>query len=55
MSGPVEAFAEELDELIRKWRDKHEDDRLSGAEAVGCLYFAAHNIMSEMAEHAKEE
>lgn len=49
-------FCDELDELVQKWRDKPEDDKLSHGQCVGALLFAAHNLMQDAREdHAKAE
>jgi hypothetical protein len=55
MEGPLESFANELDNLVSRWRGKPLDDRLSFAELVGTLTFKAHTLMSEVESLQEEE
>ena len=44
---PYARFCDELDELVDKWRDKPEDDRLTHAEVVGALEYAKFKLLGE--------
>jgi hypothetical protein len=51
--GPVQAFSnelDELDELINKWLDKPEDDKLRMVDIAAILLFKQHNMLQDARE-----
>lgn len=50
--GPVQAFSNELDELINKWLDKPEDDKLRMVDIAAILLFKQYNMLQDAREQS---
>ena len=54
MDGPLERFSDELYDLLMRWRNKPDDDRLTTCEAVGVLVILAIQLGNEGFDRASE-
>ncbi len=55
MKAEGESFADELDELVTKWRKKPLDDVLSYGEVMGALIFKIYTLCREVDEQYRAD
>ena len=54
MKGPLERFSDELHDLLMRWRNKPDDDRLTTCEAVGVLVILAIQVANDGCDMARD-